>query len=234
MSAVCSTASAHIAFFSLGIDAEALELDARGRFAGAPVDAAVGDEVERGDALGDAGGMVVAGRRQHHAVADADAPGARGAGGEEHLGRRGVGVLLEEVVLDLPDVVDAEPIGQLDLRQRVLEQAVLGACPSRAAAAGVRTEVRSAWLLSSVSGPAAVDDQARAGHEARIVRRQEHDALGDVVGDAEPADRMQGERGLACLARCRWCRCWRARMTKVCSPMSVSIRPGWIELTRIL
>src|SRR5215213_5532848 len=51
--------------------------------------------------------------------------------------------------------------------------------------------------LSSVSGPAAVDDQARSGHETRIVRRQEHDALGDVVGDTEPADRMQGERGLA-------------------------------------
>ena len=58
--------------------------------------------------------------------------GARGAGGEEHFRRRGVGVLLEEVVLDLPDVVDAETVGQLDLRQRILEQAVLGARRPRA------------------------------------------------------------------------------------------------------
>jgi len=34
-------------------------------------------------------------------------------------------VLLEEVVLDLPGVVDAEPIGQLDLCERVLEQTLL-------------------------------------------------------------------------------------------------------------
>ena len=87
----------------------------------------VGDQVERGDALGDARRMVVARRRQHDAVADADVLGARGAGGEEDLGRRGVRVLLEEVVLDLPDVVDAEPVGQLDLGERVLEQPVLGA-----------------------------------------------------------------------------------------------------------
>ena len=41
-------------------------------------------------------------------------------GGEEHLGRARVRVLLEEVVLDLPDVVDAEPVGELDLLERVL------------------------------------------------------------------------------------------------------------------
>ena len=40
-------------------------------------------------------------------------------GGQEHLGRRGVRVLLEEVVLDLPDVVEAEPVGELDLLERV-------------------------------------------------------------------------------------------------------------------
>src|SRR6266851_4584059 len=51
--------------------------------------------------------------------------------------------------------------------------------------------------LSSVSGPAAIDYQASPCHEARIVRREEYDALGDVIGDTEPADRVQGERGLA-------------------------------------
>src|SRR6185312_13409376 len=48
-----------------------------------------------------------------------------------------------------------------------------------------------------VRRPAAVDHQAGAGHEARVVGRQEHDALGDVLRHAQPADRMQGQRGLA-------------------------------------
>jgi len=38
-----------------------------------------------------------------------------------------------------------------------------------------------------VGGPAAIDDQASPCHEARIVRREEDDALGDVVGDTEQA-----------------------------------------------
>ena len=41
-------------------------------------------------------------------------------GGEEDLGRRGVGIFLEEVVLDLPGVVVAEPIGQLELVEGVV------------------------------------------------------------------------------------------------------------------
>src|SRR5579875_11205 len=36
-------------------------------------------------------------------------------------------VLLEEVVLDFPGMIDAEPIGQFDLLQRVLEEFQLGA-----------------------------------------------------------------------------------------------------------
>jgi len=38
-----------------------------------------------------------------------------------------VRILLEKVVLDLPGVVDAEPVGQLDLRERVLEETLLAA-----------------------------------------------------------------------------------------------------------
>ncbi len=45
---------------------------------------------------------------------------------QEHLGCRGVAVLLQEVVLDLPCVIDPEPVGELDLFQRVVEQPVLG------------------------------------------------------------------------------------------------------------
>jgi hypothetical protein len=70
--------------------------------------------------------VVVAGRGLDDAVAQADVPGARGAGGEEDLGRGGVAVLLEEVVLDLPHHVEAQPVGQLDLLQGVLDQVVLG------------------------------------------------------------------------------------------------------------
>jgi hypothetical protein len=36
-------------------------------------------------------------------------------------------ILLEEMMFDRPGVVDAQPVGQLDLRQRLLEQFVLGA-----------------------------------------------------------------------------------------------------------
>jgi hypothetical protein len=61
------------------------------------------------------------------AVAEADAPGALAGRAQEDLGRRGMGILLQEVVLDLPGVVVAEPVGQLDLGQRVLEQLVLAA-----------------------------------------------------------------------------------------------------------
>ncbi len=60
-------------------------------------------------------------------MAEANGLGTLTGGGEEHLGRGGVAVLFEEVMLDLPSVVDAEPIGQLDLGQRVLEQLQLGA-----------------------------------------------------------------------------------------------------------
>ncbi len=67
------------------------------------------------------------------AVAEADPRRALAARGEEHLGRRGVAVLLEEVVLDLPHVLDAEPVGELDLLERVLDQGLLARGVPRAA-----------------------------------------------------------------------------------------------------
>ena len=60
-------------------------------------------------------------RHAHHgAVADTDALRLRRAGGEKDLRRRAVGVLLEEVVLDRPDEVEAELVGEARLLQRVL------------------------------------------------------------------------------------------------------------------
>jgi hypothetical protein len=50
--------------------------------------------------------------------------------------------------------------------------------PIRAARSGY-------YLLSAeglLRGDTAVDDKPRAGHEGRVVRGEEHDALGDIVG----------------------------------------------------
>src|SRR5205807_6455936 len=46
--------------------------------------------------------------------------------GEKDLGGRRVAVLLEEVVLDLPDAVEAQLVHQLDLFEGVLQELVLG------------------------------------------------------------------------------------------------------------
>ena len=51
--------------------------------------------------------------------------GAGGRCGEEHLGRRAVRVLVEEVVFDRPCVVEAEPVGQYHLFGRLMQQVVL-------------------------------------------------------------------------------------------------------------
>jgi hypothetical protein len=52
------------------------------------------------------------------AVAEADVLGALRRGGEEDLRRGRVAVFLEEVMLDFPDIVDAEGVGELDLLER--------------------------------------------------------------------------------------------------------------------
>src|SRR3982074_277 len=41
------------------------------------------------------------------------------------LGRRGMRIFLEKMVLDFPGVVDAELVGELDLIERLLKQPVL-------------------------------------------------------------------------------------------------------------
>src|SRR5216684_4902733 len=43
----------------------------------------------------------------------------------EHLGRGGMRVFVAEMMLDLPGVVVAEPVGQDDLVERLLEEAML-------------------------------------------------------------------------------------------------------------
>ena len=125
MRVTASSASSQFSRFVLAIDAEPAELGLRGRLTGAEVDPAVRHEVEGGDPLGHAGRVVEALRELHDAVAEPDAARALAGRGEEHLGGRGVAVLLEEVVLDLPHVVEADAVGQLHLVERVLEELVL-------------------------------------------------------------------------------------------------------------
>ncbi len=105
----------------------AAELQRGGGFPGAEFHPPVGDEVERGDALRHARGMVVAGRHQHDAVAQADVLRALRAGGQEHFRRRRMRIFFEEMVLDFPRVIDAEAVGQFHLVERFLEELQLGA-----------------------------------------------------------------------------------------------------------
>src|SRR3954463_16140570 len=86
---------------ALAIDAEARELGPRRGLPRAELDAAARDEVEHRDRLGDPRRVLVARRQRQDAEAEPDVRGALAGGGEEHVGRTGVRVLLEEVVLDL-------------------------------------------------------------------------------------------------------------------------------------
>ncbi len=113
-------------------DIEAAELHQRSAFAGAELDAAVGDQVERGDALGDAGGMIVVRRHQARCRDRAGCCLVRCEQAARKIsGRRGVRIFLEEMVLDFPGVVDAELVGEFDLVERLLEQPVFVALVPR-------------------------------------------------------------------------------------------------------
>ena len=108
------------------VDQKTAQLGLRRRFAGAEVDAAVREQIEGRETLGHPGRMVEGRRHLDDAVAEANALGALRDRGQEHLRRARVAVLLEEVVLDLPHVVDPEPVGERALLERLLQHAVLG------------------------------------------------------------------------------------------------------------
>ena len=119
--------------------------------------------------------MVERRRRLHDAVTEADALRALRRGGEEHLGRAGVAVLLEEVVLDLPHVVDAQPIGELALLERVLDQRVLGVFLPRP---------RELVLVEDPELHAGRPRRARAARVAVRARRRRRSGLdlGELLG----------------------------------------------------
>ena len=144
-STMCSSASRHCSRVSLGSTSKPSSSGAGRRAAGAEVDAAVGDEVEHRDRLRGADRVVVRLRQQPHAVPDADVLGAGRDRAVEHLGVRAVRVLLEEVVLDGPERVEAHLVAEDGLLDRVLVGLVLLARRPRARAPGSRRRVRTSW-----------------------------------------------------------------------------------------
>ena len=106
------------------VDTEPFQLNTRARLSGAPSDTTVADQVEGCNPLSYSGRMVVFRRHQNNAMSKLNLGCALAARGEKHLWSGRVGVFLKKVVFDLPDVVDAQPIGQFYLVQRFLEQTV--------------------------------------------------------------------------------------------------------------
>ena len=130
--ATTGSISSHSRALGLAVDAEALELGAARRLAGAELDAPARDEVEHRGALGHARGVLVAERQREDPEAQADALRALRGGAEEHARGARVRVLLEEVVLDLPRGVEADAVGELDLLEGVLDEPLLAVVAPRA------------------------------------------------------------------------------------------------------
>ncbi len=101
------------------VDAESPELGFGDRASDAEVVPTLAHDVEDRGHLGRAGRVVERWRQEAHAVSDPDGLRVLGHGREEHLRRRRDRVPLQEVVLDLPDMMEAELIGEADLLERL-------------------------------------------------------------------------------------------------------------------
>ncbi len=108
------------------LNAKPAHLDGCRRLAGTPFDPPVRDKVEGRDTLGDPRRMIVMGRHQGDAVAEANVCRALRARGEKHLGGGGMRVFLEKMVLDLPDIIDAKAVGEFDLFERIAVEPLFG------------------------------------------------------------------------------------------------------------
>ena len=108
-----------------GIGAEAAQLGPGGGAPGAHLQAAARKNVQHRGALGDLDGVIELGHADDDAVPHPDLLRDHGARGEEELGRGAVGILLEEVVLHRPHLVEAQLVGQLHLLQRVVVDGAL-------------------------------------------------------------------------------------------------------------
>src|ERR1700674_3069565 len=108
-------------------DSEAAQLRLGRGLAGAELDPPIAYQIQRRDPLGDARRMVVARWQQHDPVPEPNLFGALAGRGQENFRRGRVRILLQKVMLHFPHVVDAEPIGELDLVQGVLKKLQLQA-----------------------------------------------------------------------------------------------------------
>ena len=104
-----------------GIDPQAGLLIGVGA-ARAQLDAAIGELVQYGHALGDAHGVMVG--QDAHAVADADLLGEAAEGAKERVLAWRAREAREEVVFDEPEVVEPHLVGEFALRQRFFVQRV--------------------------------------------------------------------------------------------------------------
>ena len=177
----------------LPVHAEAAQLRLGRRFPRPELHSALRDQVQHGDPLGDAGRMVVAGCGLDHTVADAHSPGPLAGCGQEDLWGARVGVLLEEVVLDLPEVLHPEPVGQLDLVEGVGDQLLFaGLAPGSGQLVLVEDPELHAQLLSA-SPPVVVGSDPEEPNRGRGSIGQA--GVGGIGHRAviEPDHRSQGE-----------------------------------------
>jgi hypothetical protein len=100
--------------------------------AGADFEASAGNDVEGGGAFGNLNRMVELRDADDDTVADAHLLGFHRAGGEEDFRGRGVGIFLEEMMLDAPYGIEAELVGECDLFQTIVEDSFLGFAIPRA------------------------------------------------------------------------------------------------------
>src|SRR5579864_6067765 len=109
-----------------GVDAEAFEFFAADRPPGAEFKTAAAQEVERRTHLGDAHRMVVREWQQPNAVTDPNLAGALRDRAVEHLGRRTVRELGQKMMLDRPEMTEADSFSLDHLGDYLLERVVLG------------------------------------------------------------------------------------------------------------
>ena len=107
-------------------NAKTAQFEFRRRFAGAELHASVGHEVERRDHFRRARRMVVLRDDLADSVAEPDVLRALRTGGEKHLRRGRVGVLLQKMMFHFPREIDAEPIREPHLVQRLIEELLFG------------------------------------------------------------------------------------------------------------
>ena len=112
---------AHAAFF-LGGDAKAAQLQPGGAFADAKLDAAIRQQVHGRNHFGCARRVIIFRDHLTDSLSNADIFGLGGCEGQKNFRGRGVGIFLQKMMLHLPGVIKAQPVGQHHLLQRFVKQ----------------------------------------------------------------------------------------------------------------